>query len=100
MALDDGWMERGSCQQVEDIRVFFPIQRKGIRPDYSEAQKICAGCPVRVPCLYYAIAHNVPYGCWGGYTPDERKHIARETKVKYRKRWWKLHPQSRPSRRK
>jgi WhiB family redox-sensing transcriptional regulator len=101
MALDDSWMSEGLCATLpSDVadRLFFPPKRRGYRTDYSEAKKICRTCPVRVPCLAYAIAHGIPEGVWGAYSPDERKRMDRELKVRYRKVWWRMHPLSRASR--
>lgn len=102
MALDDSWMERGACRSLsteEADRVFFPPKRKGVQPDYTEAKKTCKTCPVRTSCLAYSIAHGIPEGVWGGRTPNERKRMNRETKIRYRKIWWRMHPMSRNKRR-
>ena len=32
----------------------------------AEARAICAGCPVRLPCLAWAMANGVDDGIWGG----------------------------------
>lgn len=99
MALDNAWMLKAKCREIEDPdAVFFPPQRKGIKTDYSRARTICEHCPVRTTCLAWAIAHGIPNGVWGGTTPLERKRMSRELKIKYRKAWWRLHPLSRPSR--
>ncbi|MCU0312037.1 MAG: WhiB family transcriptional regulator [Acidimicrobiales bacterium] len=35
--------------------------------DVIRAKRICAECPVRVPCLEGAIARHEPWGVWGGH---------------------------------
>jgi hypothetical protein len=36
------------------------------------ARAICAACPVRAACLAHALAHDEPWGMWGGLTTRER----------------------------
>ena len=43
----------------------------------TEAQAICAQCPVRSMCLAYAIAAGEPFGIWGGLDPQERRILRR-----------------------
>src|SRR3954470_11846123 len=55
--------------------------------DYEEgnlewAKKYCRGCPVRTPCLNWALelhktgnSFSRPKGIWGGTTQKERAHI-------------------------
>lgn len=98
MTLDDRWMEQAKCRILtteEADRVFFPPKRKGVNTDYGAAKKICRGCPVRTSCLAYSIAHNIPEGVWGGKSPNDRKRMNRELKVKYRKVWKRMHPLTR-----
>jgi WhiB family redox-sensing transcriptional regulator len=35
--------------------------------DVIRAKKICAECPVQLPCLEGAIARREPWGVWGGH---------------------------------
>lgn len=34
--------------------------------ELAAAQEICAGCPVRIRCLEYALENEVEWGVWGG----------------------------------
>lgn len=97
MALDDDWMERAACRDIPNPdEIFFPPTRKGISPDVSEAKNICFfRCPVQQTCLVYAVAHKETRGVWGGYTESERRRLPRETKIKFRRVWFSLHPLSR-----
>ena len=36
------------------------------------ARAVCAACPVRAACLAHALAHDEPWGMWGGLTTRER----------------------------
>ena len=41
----------------------------------SRAKSICAMCPVRRPCLDYAVRIREPHGIWGGLNETERKQL-------------------------
>lgn len=38
----------------------------------AAARAVCAACPVRRACLAHALAHDEPWGMWGGLTTRER----------------------------
>jgi WhiB family transcriptional regulator, redox-sensing transcriptional regulator len=67
------WRRRAACRHV-DTELFFPVGR-GSRAmaETQQAKAICARCPVRQPCLAYALATGQAYGIWGGYDEDERR---------------------------
>ena len=44
---------------------------------YEAQRVVCASCPVREPCLAYALANKSLKGFWGGSTERER-HKMRE----------------------
>jgi WhiB family redox-sensing transcriptional regulator len=64
------WAAQALCAQV-DPEIFFP---PGDDPA-TEARRICAHCPVRRPCLDYALAAGEEYGIWGGLDPEERRAL-------------------------
>jgi WhiB family redox-sensing transcriptional regulator len=41
------------------------------------ARRICADCPVKEPCLEYALHNRIEHGVWGGASERERRRIAR-----------------------
>ena len=43
----------------------------------AEAKAICARCPVREPCLEYALANGDASGVWGGTSVRERRRITK-----------------------
>lgn len=44
---------------------------------YQPATEVCDTCPVRSPCLEYAITNAIDDGVWGGLVPFQlRKAIA------------------------
>lgn len=69
-------MARGNCRSVNP-EVFFPSDGVGV----DAARRICATCPVREPCLEYALDHHVEHGVWGGASERERRRIARRRRI-------------------
>ncbi len=45
---------------------------------YAAQKAVCAVCPVREPCLAYALANKSLMGCWGGTTEAERRELRRQ----------------------
>jgi WhiB family transcriptional regulator, redox-sensing transcriptional regulator len=71
------WREAGACVDA-DPDLFFPISQAGLALDQIERAKlVCAGCPVRIPCLRFAVEMKETHGIWGGTTPDERRRELR-----------------------
>jgi WhiB family transcriptional regulator, redox-sensing transcriptional regulator len=67
------WRDNAACAH-EDPELFFPESGPGVtRPETIVAKRICGGCPVRVPCLRWALDHGVSNGIWGGTTEEERR---------------------------
>ncbi|HLT16585.1 MAG TPA: WhiB family transcriptional regulator [Acidimicrobiales bacterium] len=64
------WMARGRCANVPP-EVFFPSDGVGV----EVARKICRDCPVKEPCLEYALAERIDHGVWGGTSERERRRI-------------------------
>jgi WhiB family redox-sensing transcriptional regulator len=70
------WMAQGKCRDVPPA-VFFPNDGVGV----DAARRICAECPVKAPCLEYALLHRVDHGVWGGASERERRRIARSRRL-------------------
>ena len=64
------WMALGKCRDM-DPALFFPSDGGGVRA----AQRICAVCPMKVPCLEYALDNRMGEGVWGGASEQERRRI-------------------------
>jgi len=45
---------------------------------YRRARLICFTCPVKDPCLEYAIVHDEVQGMWGGASERERRKMRRQ----------------------
>jgi len=74
--MDTSWMARGKCKdQPPDL--FFPSDGVGV----EVARRICADCPVKSPCLEYAMANHIDHGVWGGTSERERRRIARRRRL-------------------
>ena len=41
----------------------------------GRAKEICRTCPVKAPCLDYAVKIKEPHGIWGGLNEAERKQL-------------------------
>jgi Transcription factor WhiB len=56
-----GWRRRAACAAAN------PSVFDGeTASDVTDAEAICAGCPVRTECLQFALANRIAYGVWGG----------------------------------
>ena len=64
------WRELAACRGT-DLEVFFPGRGESAEP----ARQVCAACPVRQPCLDYAITNRIAHGIWGGLTERERRAL-------------------------
>jgi WhiB family transcriptional regulator, redox-sensing transcriptional regulator len=67
------WMLEAECRGA-NAPLFFPSDGTGV----EAAQLVCAGCPVRVDCLEYALTNRLDHGVWGGTSERERQRIRRE----------------------
>jgi WhiB family transcriptional regulator, redox-sensing transcriptional regulator len=65
------WSTRALCRTLSPA-AFFASDRAAV----EAAQRVCAGCPVRVECLEYALVNRLEHGVWGGLTARERRDIA------------------------
>jgi WhiB family transcriptional regulator, redox-sensing transcriptional regulator len=77
---DYGWQWRAACRG-EDAALFFAPNHFETKDEKDArergAKSICAGCPVRVECLEYAIRTREPHGIWGGLNELERRLLLR-----------------------
>jgi len=66
------WMAKGKCRMLPP-ETFFPSDGVGV----DIARRICQDCPVKSPCLEYAMANHIDHGVWGGTSERERRRLAR-----------------------
>jgi WhiB family transcriptional regulator, redox-sensing transcriptional regulator len=70
------WVSEGKCRDM-DSAIFFPSDGIGVQI----ARRICEDCPVKSPCLEYALADRVDHGVWGGTSERERRRILRSRRM-------------------
>ncbi|HLL37389.1 MAG TPA: WhiB family transcriptional regulator [Streptomyces sp.] len=71
------WREQAACRH-EDPDLFFPIGTSGPALMQTEqAKAICRRCPVREPCLQWALDTDQTIGVWGGTSETERRALKR-----------------------
>lgn len=68
------WKAEAACHG-EDQALFFPQAGARGRAAAATARAICAGCPVQLQCLAFALANGEEYGIWGGTTERERRAV-------------------------
>ena len=68
--MNTDWMRLGRCKDM-DPAVFFPSDGVGVQA----AQRVCAECVVRSPCLEYALVNKIGEGVWGGASERQRKRL-------------------------
>ena len=71
--MDTEWMAQGKCRDLPP-ETFFPSDGVGV----DVARRICADCPVKAPCLEYAMENHIDHGVWGGTSERERRRLARQ----------------------
>lgn len=76
------WAEQALCVQADPD--WFPD--KGQRGLAAIATRNCGHCPVRTPCLDYALSGadtwaGIATGIWGGTTPRERDQLRLKRKA-------------------
>ncbi len=78
------WIKRGECRGV-DTNVFFTAA------SVEFAKSICARCPVRQPCVDYALIYerrdtaDKDMGVYGGMTYEERRSYGRRRRTAARR---------------
>ncbi len=74
------WRDKAACRgYVTEYFDPWDSHDKAFKPSEAAAQT-CSTCPVRLACLVEAIAHDEPYGTWGGLTLRQRKKLVRAQK--------------------
>ena len=77
--LEAGWRDEAACamRTVPPLRHFFPDPTHLVpgSKKIRRARRVCAGCPVRRPCLQLAIDEELT-GVWAGTTDDQRAALA------------------------
>ena len=76
--VEQSWQIRAACRGPQ-AAVFCPpaaFERKDEKlAREARAKEICRTCPVRQPCLDYAVEIREPHGIWGGLSEAERRPL-------------------------
>ena len=67
------WRQQAACHGT-DLNLFYPERGQSA----GSARQVCAQCPVRQPCLEYALSNRITSGIWGGLTERERRPLQSE----------------------
>jgi WhiB family transcriptional regulator, redox-sensing transcriptional regulator len=74
------WREEAACRDA-DPELFFPEGTSApalLQAD--QARRVCQSCPVRRPCLSFALRLGLPPGIWGGASETERRDLHRQAR--------------------
>jgi WhiB family redox-sensing transcriptional regulator len=78
LRVEEAWQAKAACRGPQAAAFFPPshFERKEEKEAReSRAKAICGTCPVRQPCLDYALRIREPHGIWGGLNEVERKQL-------------------------
>ena len=64
------WSHQALCLSA-DADAFYPEKGQPV----AQAQAICYRCPVRQPCLEYALGNNERHGVFGGLSERQRRRL-------------------------
>ncbi len=69
------WRHQAACRGL-DPEVFFPSDEEPA----DAAKAVCVRCPVRQPCLDWALATREREGVWGGCDERDRRRLLRQSR--------------------
>lgn len=67
-----------------DPELWFATDTASLNDPHHPALKICAACPVKEPCLLFALDERIEEGIWGGLFPTQRRNLARRRDAGFR----------------
>lgn len=76
VVIDENWADYVLCANIP-TNVFFPSTGAGV----EEARKICAECPVKEPCLEFALTKRIDHGVWGGVSERGRRRLLKQRRA-------------------
>lgn len=73
---DYHWQDYGLCAEIGDDNLWFPPKGGST----VQAKLICDACPVREPCLEFALTDEAAsrFGIWAGTSARDRRNIRRQ----------------------
>jgi WhiB family redox-sensing transcriptional regulator len=75
-----GWQRRAACRGEDSVFFFAPsyFEKRAEKAAREHvAKSICASCPVKEPCLDFALRVRETHGVWGGLNEMERRAVLR-----------------------
>lgn len=72
---EPAWHAQAACRGL-DAALFYPADDDNEAIEVAKA--VCAQCPVKGPCLEYALDVREKNGVWGGFTERDRRRIIRQ----------------------
>lgn len=79
LATSRDWQDRAACRDAP-ADDFFPVSdplSDAYAREAARALAVCRSCPVRTPCLKFAVDTRAAEGIWGGTTEGERSAASR-----------------------
>jgi WhiB family transcriptional regulator, redox-sensing transcriptional regulator len=79
-----GWQRLAACRGEDSAYYFAPSYFEKRREKLAReavAKRICTTCPVRTPCLDYALSTREAHGVWGGLNETERRAILKRQEL-------------------
>lgn len=78
VALPPAWVLDGVCAQTDPDAWYWERNDPTSAERQIHARRICrTSCPVQRDCLLWALAHEEPYGIWGGTSAVQRRRMMR-----------------------
>lgn len=75
------WHAQAACLGVGNHLFFLELGEPS-----DQATAVCRSCPVRKPCLEYALDSNIKFGVWGGTSERQRRKMRRVRLARQRRR--------------
>jgi len=73
------WARSAACSEA-DPDLFFSSDESA----QATALGLCEGCPVREPCLHFAVLDGQMHGVWGGTLEARRRQMIRDRRRRVR----------------
>lgn len=71
------WQDKAACRGLDPEWWFPELPPGALGATHELAKAICSRCPVRGPCLEFAVETRQAFGIWGAATAEERAERAR-----------------------
>ena len=68
------WTTQGLCRGMTEL--FYPA--RGDNEGFNAAKAVCDRCPVKAPCLDFAMSFEETEGVWGGTSGRDRRALRKE----------------------